>query len=549
VYLACNQAFAEYAGKDSPEDVVGLRDAELFDVETAEHFTSDDNRALTMNRPYILYEDVLDAAGSRRQFQTTKLKFTDAAGRLCLLGMSTDITDYMTTEQEREQAEAAYREVLGTSAVYESIVDALSRDYFNLFYVNLDTDEFIEYGYRTEEGHRSSENSGRDFFAASRRNALSLIYEEDQKDFLAAMDKEKMLESIRQHGTFLHVYRLMLGGVPTYVSMKATRIMGDEHHIIIGISNIDAQMKDRADAQRAREEQKAYRRFNALSGNVIVAYTVNLENEHYVEYRSSRDFEELGIAKTGDGFFQTAYENSIRTVHPKDQGLFHACFTREKVLEAIERSGVFVLDYRFLVQDLPTYVRLRVAMVEEDGKPYLIVGLFNVDAQIRHEREYAQQLDAVRRLANRDELTGVKNKHAYVDEEKQLNTQIEEQMEVAFAVVVCDLNELKKVNDQLGHSEGDRYIRKACAIICNVFKRSPVYRIGGDEFAVICQGSDYEHIEELMAELSAANAENKKIGDVQIACGMARYEGDRSVASVFERADQLMYINKARMKK
>lgn len=138
-YLACNQAFAEYAGKDDPEDVVGHSDFDLFDRQTAQHFTDDDNRALTMDRPYIIYEDVLDAAGNSRQLQTTKLKFTDAAGRLCLLGMSTDVTDFMTTQREREKAEAAYREALDTSAVYESIVEALSGDYFNLFYVNLDT--------------------------------------------------------------------------------------------------------------------------------------------------------------------------------------------------------------------------------------------------------------------------------------------------------------------------------------------------------------------------------------------------------------------------
>jgi hypothetical protein len=55
VYLACNQAFAEYAHKESPEGVVGLTDAEIFDAVTAEHFVEDDRMALSMDEPYIFF--------------------------------------------------------------------------------------------------------------------------------------------------------------------------------------------------------------------------------------------------------------------------------------------------------------------------------------------------------------------------------------------------------------------------------------------------------------------------------------------------------------
>ena len=46
-----------------------------------------------MDEPYIFFEDVMDAAGNPRQLQTTKLKYTDDAGRLCLLGIVQDVTD------------------------------------------------------------------------------------------------------------------------------------------------------------------------------------------------------------------------------------------------------------------------------------------------------------------------------------------------------------------------------------------------------------------------------------------------------------------------
>ena len=62
-----------------------LTDAEIFDAETARHFTEDDRMALSMDHPYVFFEDVPDAAGNQRQFQTTKLKYIDDTGRLCLL--------------------------------------------------------------------------------------------------------------------------------------------------------------------------------------------------------------------------------------------------------------------------------------------------------------------------------------------------------------------------------------------------------------------------------------------------------------------------------
>jgi diguanylate cyclase (GGDEF)-like protein len=175
-------------------------------------------------------------------------------------------------------------------------------------------------------------------------------------------------------------------------------------------------------------------------------------------------------------------------------------------------------------------------------------GLFDEDAEVRHEQEYAHLLSEARHKANTDALTGVKNKNAYVTDESELNALIAGRKNPAFAVVVCDLNNLKTVNDTLGHKAGDTYIRKACSVLCGIFDHSPVFRVGGDEFVVICQGHDYEHIEELLEKLGAENAQSKKLGDVQIAFGMARFDGDKDVESVFTRADQLMYKHKAQLK-
>ena len=106
-YLACNQLFAAYAHRTSPEEVVGLSDYGIFDEITARHFAAADRKALETDEPYVYYEDVLDPAGEPRQFQTTKLKFYDAFGKKCVLTMSVDVTEMMRIRRETDEAKLA----------------------------------------------------------------------------------------------------------------------------------------------------------------------------------------------------------------------------------------------------------------------------------------------------------------------------------------------------------------------------------------------------------------------------------------------------------
>ncbi len=551
-YLACNQKFAEYAHKETPMGVVGLTDFEIFDAVTAAHFVEDDKKALSMDRPHVFYEDVPDAAGNQRQFQTTKLKFTDTNGRLCLLGMCVDITEILaemeSVKEEKAKVQEAYEKARFDSATYSGIVRALSADYTSLYYVNIETEEFVEYRTGTGKKELAEERRGTDFFNSSRRDAQKKLYPGDMDIFMKAFTKENIHRSIDEHGAFRLTYRLMADGAPVYVSMKATHMDGDEKHIIIGVNNVDAQMKFQEEAARIREERITYSRITALAGDYIVIYTVDPVTDYYEEYSATKDYEEFGLEKRGENFFGKSREEIGHLLYPEDLDRVLSMLTKENVMREIGQNGVFELTYRLLLEGVPVYVSLKAAMVEEKDGKRLIVGVSNIDARIKREQEYANNLTEARNKANLDALTGVKNKHAYTDAEMQLNHRISENQPVAFAISVFDLNGLKKVNDIQGHQAGDRYIRQACQIICNVFKHSPVFRIGGDEFVVISQGGDFENIDSLMGMIAEHNEKNIAIGGVVIAGGTAKYDHDRNVAEVFRRADAHMYENKKKLK-
>ena len=82
-----------------------------------------------------------------------------------------------------------------------------------------------------------------------------------------------------------------------------------------------------------------------------------------------------------------------------------------------------------------------------------------------------------------------------------------------------------------------------------MFRHSPVYRIGGDEFAVILKGRDFEH-RELLEEKIRENSLKHLEDGVVIAIGIAEYDPalDQAVASTFERADAAMSDNKKYLK-
>ncbi|MBQ6492839.1 MAG: amino acid permease [Erysipelotrichaceae bacterium] len=180
----------------------------------------------------------------------------------------------------------------------------------------------------------------------------------------------------------------------------------------------------------------------------------------------------------------------------------------------------------------------------------LMVMLINYNTSKKWENEAASERDQARTIALTDPMTGVKSKHAFLLNQKKLNASIEEGVADKFAVVVCDVNGLKVINDTLGHKAGDEYIINACRMICDIFQHSPVYRTGGDEFVVIMTGRDYLIRKELVMALHDRSVEHINTKDVVISGGLSDYEPgvDTSFHAVFERADKLMYEEKKLLK-
>lgn len=154
-------------------------------------------------------------------------------------------------------------------------------------------------------------------------------------------------------------------------------------------------------------------------------------------------------------------------------------------------------------------------------------------------------------LAYTDILTGFKNRTYFENRITELNSKLSQ--ETNIMIIVFDLNNLKDVNDNLGHKAGDKMICASARIIQESFSKiGEVFRIGGDEFVAILTGQNLEYSENAIYNFIKRIEENNMGSSsvkISIAHGFSVYkEGDKNLYSVFTRADKAMYNNKKQQK-
>lgn len=432
---------------------------------------------------------------------------------------------------------------------YNYIARALAEDYIKLYFVDMENDEYTEFVSDGKNRDISAVARGLKFFDKPEEERYKFVYKEDRPRFIDNFTKEQLIHDLNKYGKYTITYRTLMGGRPRYVNFKAVRVRTDNKHIIVGISDVDAQTREQEAFERIKEERITFNRISALSSDFINIYSVDPNTGFYEIFKINPEYKDYELEPEGKDFFGEVKGNLQNIVYKDDLEAFMKNFTKEHILKVIEEHGLYTYSCRILMKGQPKHVTMKAAIVEELDGPQLIFGIINVDEQVRKEKEYAEKVSEAEDKAVRDELTGVKNKHAYAIAEEEFSVRIEAGRAGEFAIVVCDLNGLKDVNDNFGHQVGDQFIKDGCKIICTVFAHSPVYRIGGDEFVAIAQDSDYENLDKLLENLEKVNVRNAKKKEVTIAVGVARYNGQSEMSEIFDEADAKMYLNKKRMKK
>ncbi|MBO5246689.1 MAG: diguanylate cyclase [Eubacterium sp.] len=160
------------------------------------------------------------------------------------------------------------------------------------------------------------------------------------------------------------------------------------------------------------------------------------------------------------------------------------------------------------------------------------------------------ELDFINSLAYTDTLTGVKNNTAYLQRVGRIKRGPEEEIR-SLTVLVADINGLKHVNDTYGHEYGNKLIIAVSEILVEIFGEDHVYRIGGDEFAILLKDASEEICQEKELLFRQRLGEYQGGLKLSAALGSAVYhpQTDLDYDALFRRADKEMYAKKIVMEK
>ena len=243
---------------------------------------------------------------------------------------------------------------------YADIARALAADYYNIYLIDLDTNDYIEYTSKVGEEDMSLERHGEDFFESAKRDTMTRIYEEDREPFLSLFTKENVLRDIDRQGVFTTTYRLVDTGTPMYVNMKITRMHGG-NRLILGVSIVDAHMKQQEEEKRLRQEKISLGRIAALSPNYMVLYAVDLATGRYTQYNPSKEFKEFGLASQGEDFFADVVLDAPKAIVPEDMERHLRVMTKDNMLHDIRNNGFFIHHYRMIMNGKTVPASLKAA--------------------------------------------------------------------------------------------------------------------------------------------------------------------------------------------
>jgi len=377
---------------------------------------------------------------------------------------------------------------------------------------------FREVSHQVEKilGYRTSELIG--------RHLLEMFYEEDRPMVSEEIDRRRKGQKGAYEVRFLHKE-----GHPVWVQVSASPVYDEKGNFkgTLGIlTDIDEKKKIELEAIR----QKVF--FENLFRMVPEALVV-LDKEHRIV--------DINEAFTELFEFKPAEVLGLDLDDVLEKGKKGSA-DRKKTCEIMRGEEVEFEAVRYTKNGRPIYVLVKASPIYTGEE---MAGAVVMYADITRHKEYETYLE---KKTFKDPLTKLYNRTYF--EETMKRVQYDEKA-FPVTILIMDMDNLKDVNDTLGHAKGDEYL-ETCGYLLDkcVRKQDVLARIGGDEFAVILMNSGKNTAERLARRIKRAfDEENERKAykiPLSISIGYAVAESPgQNLEEVLDAADAAMYSQKA----
>lgn len=194
-------------------------------------------------------------------------------------------------------------------------------------------------------------------------------------------------------------------------------------------------------------------------------------------------------------------------------------------------------------------ISISVRLIQQGAQDCLVKGQLDMEQltrAIHFALERQRITEQLRQISMIDELTGLLNRRGFFSLGEQ-QIKLAQRAQRKLLLFYIDLDGLKNINDQFGHHEGDRALKKIAEILNETFRSSDLLaRLGGDEFTVLAIDAMHESADNILARLSShlhiANLKNP-IYDLSLSLGYARFDSESAptLENMLIEADNALY--------
>ena len=428
IYMAAEPCTLIYANKPV-FDIFGCSDLDEFKALTGftfrgmVHPEDYDRISEAIAQQIAASEDQLDYAEYRITRRDGKIRWVDDYGHYCETkafgGVYVVFISDITEKREQRETDKATR---------DAVISTLTNAYNTVWLISdVATEKSALFHTDLDEVH-----------AEAIRNALSHAkYTDTKTEYVSTMvaleDQERMqdqiglpyiLEQFETKDQFsVSFVRTMESGSRHYrIDFGKVFMPGGRIGVTMGFKDVDDEIRqERAmqealeDARKAEAEyrQAAAERITyekvakALADDYFSIYIVEPDTDKFVEYSATKEFDSLGLEKSGEHFFDVSRKNMERLSYIDDRDRFLGTFYKENVMSILERDGSFTMKYRLMLGETPTWVSMKATLLDDKDGRHLIIGTNNIDAQMKRELEYQQHVAEARANARNDFLANM----------------------------------------------------------------------------------------------------------------------------------------------
>lgn len=304
-----------------------------------------------------------------RYFEMKFVRISDEDSSVVVLGIA--------DRDEEMRANAMNRE-------FSEIADALSVEYENIYYVNLNNESYDEFNQEGSFVKLKLVTTGQNFFEECSKNIRKVVYPQDMEKMDSVLNREHLLSKLADNKFYTVEYRLIVHGEPQYYRLKALLSKAVDDHIIIAVANIHNEVLARK--QRERDLERNFEIIKVLATEYSSVYFVDLETDSFVPYSM-----DSYTKSTFDNIFArgSCFSKAIKMyidgfVHEADHDAVLDAVSIKKIKTLLENQKSFITQYRKCENGVTRYCEMKLVKVGlENEKPRAVVVCFaDKDAEI-----------------------------------------------------------------------------------------------------------------------------------------------------------------------